>query len=62
MNELLVRLSQQYPGDLGIFAPFLLNTFTLQPGEAIFLDANLPHAYLSGDCIEAMACSDNVSL
>ena len=32
----------------------------LQPGEAMFLKANLPHAYLSGDCVECMACSDNV--
>ena len=29
-------------------------------GEAMFLGPNLPHAYLSGDCIECMACSDNV--
>lgn len=29
-------------------------------GEAIFLSANEPHAYLDGDCIECMACSDNV--
>ena len=26
----------------------------------MFLKANLPHAYLSGDCVECMACSDNV--
>ena len=26
----------------------------------MFLRANLPHAYLSGDCVECMACSDNV--
>ena len=32
----------------------------MQPGEAIFLPANEPHAYLSGDCMEVMACSDNV--
>ena len=34
--------------------------FIIQPGEAMFLRANLPHAYLSGDCVECMACSDNV--
>ena len=32
----------------------------LQPGEAVFLAANEPHAYLSGDLAECMACSDNV--
>lgn len=32
----------------------------MEPGQAIFLPAKEPHAYLSGDCIECMACSDNV--
>lgn len=26
--------------------------FAVQPGEAIFLPANEPHAYIAGDCIE----------
>ena len=26
----------------------------------MFLGPNLIHAYLSGDCVECMACSDNV--
>lgn len=50
----------RYPGDVGVVAPYLLNTIVLRPGEAIFLAANEPHAYLSGDCVEVMACSDNV--
>jgi mannose-6-phosphate isomerase len=32
----------------------------LKPGEAIFLAANEPHAYLYGDIVECMACSNNV--
>ena len=60
VDALILRLHSQYPGDVGLFAPFLLNAFELQPGEAIFLGANEPHAYLDGDCVEAMACSDNV--
>jgi len=32
----------------------------LEPGQAIFLAANEPHAYLSGDIVECMACSNNV--
>lgn len=59
-ETLVLRLSQQYPGDVGAFCPFLLNLFTLQPGQALFLGPNLPHAYLSGNCMECMACSDNV--
>ncbi|KRX86656.1 Mannose-6-phosphate isomerase, partial [Trichinella pseudospiralis] len=57
--SLLSRLSSSYPGDVGCWAPFFFNHFTLQPGEAVFLGPGEPHAYLYGDCIECMACSDN---
>ncbi|KAK5969556.1 hypothetical protein GCK32_007395 [Trichostrongylus colubriformis] len=60
LDELIIRLDKEYPGgDVGVFAPLLLNHFTLKPGEATFLGPNQPHAYLSGDCVECMACSDN---
>ncbi|XP_065133476.1 mannose-6-phosphate isomerase isoform X3 [Paramisgurnus dabryanus] len=58
-GELLLRLHSQYPGDIGCFSIYFLNRIVLQPGEAMFLGANEPHAYLSGDCVECMACSDN---
>ncbi|XP_074153054.1 mannose-6-phosphate isomerase isoform X2 [Sminthopsis crassicaudata] len=58
-GELLLKLHEQYPGDIGCFVIYFLNMIVLQPGEAIFLAANEPHAYLSGDCVECMACSDN---
>ena len=57
---LLPRLQQQYPDDIGIFCPFLLNCFSAPPFASLFLPANEPHAYLSGDIVECMACSDNV--
>lgn len=60
LDALICRLNQQYPSDVGVFAPLFLNYVKLSPGDAMFLDANEPHAYLSGDCIECMACSDNV--
>mmetsp|Transcript_23619 Transcript_23619/g.28918 ORF Transcript_23619/g.28918 Transcript_23619/m.28918 type:complete len:370 (+) Transcript_23619:152-1261(+) len=60
VNELVIRLNKTYPCDVGIFGVFILNCFKLNKGEGIFLEANLPHAYLSGDCLETMACSDNV--
>lgn len=59
-DAVALRLSSQFPNDVGIFAPYLLNLLRLAPGEAVFLGANEPHAYLSGDCVEVMACSDNV--
>ncbi|KAF4032331.1 Phosphomannose isomerase type I [Phytophthora infestans] len=60
LEKLVLRLDDEYPGDIGCFCPFLLNYITLEPGEAMFLGANEPHAYLFGDCMECMACSDNV--
>lgn len=60
IQDLFIKTATQYPGDIGCFCLFFLNYLKLKPGEAIFLAANEPHAYLSGDCIESMACSDNV--
>ncbi|WP_237668842.1 mannose-6-phosphate isomerase, class I [Vibrio sp. V39_P1S14PM300] len=57
---LILELADQYPGDIGLFAPLMLNVLTLQPGEAMFLDARTPHAYLKGTGLEIMANSDNV--
>lgn len=57
---LILELAEQYPGDIGLFAPLMLNVLTLQPGEAMYLDARTPHAYLKGTGLEIMANSDNV--
>ena len=46
--DLVLRLDSQFPGDVGIFCTFLLNYVHLKPGEAIFLGAGEPHAYISG--------------
>lgn len=48
INGLVKRLNEQFPQDVGCFCVFVLNFMTLNPGEAIFLAANLPHAYISG--------------
>ncbi len=58
--QLILTLTQQYPNDVGLFAPLLLNVITLKPGEAMFLDARTPHAYIRGTGLEIMANSDNV--
>ncbi|KAL7141697.1 hypothetical protein ABFS83_08G070800 [Erythranthe nasuta] len=59
-EELVLRLERQYPGDIGVIAGFLFNYVKLNPGEALYLGANEPHAYIHGECIECMATSDNV--
>ncbi len=46
--ELALRLNSQFPGDIGVFCAFILNHLVLKPGEAIFLAAGEPHAYVSG--------------
>ncbi|MVO85837.1 mannose-6-phosphate isomerase, class I [Streptomyces sp. p1417] len=53
-------IARDYPGDPGVIAAMLLNHVRLQPGEALFLGAGVPHAYLEGLGVEIMANSDNV--
>jgi mannose-6-phosphate isomerase len=60
INNLILRLNNDFPSDRGIFCPLLLNYLQLNEGDGFFMGANEPHAYISGDCIECMAISDNV--
>ncbi|CAE6448582.1 unnamed protein product [Rhizoctonia solani] len=46
--DLAQTLAKQYPGDVGVFCVFLLNVVKLNPGEAMFLQADEPHAYITG--------------
>lgn len=59
-EQLVLRLEKQYPDDVGVLSAFFFNYIKLAPGEALYLDANEPHAYLYGECVECMATSDNV--
>jgi mannose-6-phosphate isomerase len=56
----VLELGEAYPGDAGVLAAVLLNRIVLHPGEAIYLPAGNPHAYLRGTGIEILANSDNV--
>ncbi|KAI0944196.1 hypothetical protein AcW1_001956 [Taiwanofungus camphoratus] len=59
--RLLVKVEQQYPGDVGALATvFFMNLVKLRRGEAVYIGADEVHAYLAGDIIECMAVSDNV--
>ncbi|MGF1736035.1 mannose-6-phosphate isomerase, class I [Photobacterium satsumensis] len=58
--ELIAAFAKEYPSDVGLFAPLMLNVIELEAGEAMYLDAETPHAYLEGTGIEVMASSDNV--
>jgi mannose-6-phosphate isomerase len=54
------RLRDLYPGDVGVFAPLILNHVVLEPGEALYVAPGQLHAYLKGEALELMANSDNV--
>ncbi|MCP4660773.1 MAG: mannose-6-phosphate isomerase, class I [bacterium] len=56
----ILRLAERFPGDHGALAPLLLNLRKLRPGEAVFTDSGILHAYLSGVGVELMVSSDNV--
>ena len=56
----VLRLNQQFPDDPGAMSPLFLNYLLIAPGESFFMAANEPHAYVAGEIIECMACSDNV--
>ncbi len=60
IDRIVTELGKAYPGDPGVVTALLLNPVTLQPGEAMFVPAQMPHAYLSGLGVEIMANSDNV--
>ncbi|MDW3056457.1 mannose-6-phosphate isomerase, class I [Vibrio sp. 1978] len=54
------NFAEHYLGDNGLLAPLFLNIVELKPGEAMFLHAETPHAYVQGTALEIMASSDNV--
>uniref|UniRef100_A0A182SBB7 mannose-6-phosphate isomerase n=1 Tax=Anopheles maculatus TaxID=74869 RepID=A0A182SBB7_9DIPT len=60
LRDLFCRLYADFGCDVGVLSIYFLNYLRLKPGQAIYLAANVPHAYLDGDCVECMACSDNV--
>ncbi|XP_059471991.1 mannose-6-phosphate isomerase [Neocloeon triangulifer] len=60
LADLLEKLHSHFPGDVGCLSVYFLQDYEMAPGEAAFLPANLIHAYIEGECIELMACSDNV--
>jgi mannose-6-phosphate isomerase len=57
---MLDDLCGRYPDDPGVLVTPLLNYVALEPGEAMFVDAGVVHAYGAGIALEIMASSDNV--
>ncbi|MBN1892868.1 hypothetical protein JW906_00155, partial [bacterium] len=60
-EALFLALCDRYPAsDAGLACLFLMNRIDLTSGQAVFLPAGIPHAYLKGNLVECMANSDNV--
>lgn len=60
-EELFLEMRQKHKGpDVGLLSLLLYNIIELDEGQAVYLDAGIPHAYLKGNIIECMANSDNV--
>ncbi|EGT39417.1 hypothetical protein CAEBREN_23243 [Caenorhabditis brenneri] len=57
--EVIKKMSVDFPNDIGIFSPLFLNHMILQPGECCYYAAEELHAYLSGECVECVGCSNN---
>ena len=56
----MIKLNEEYPGDIGVLSPLFLNIVRLEPQQAMYLPAGELHGYLKGVGIELMANSDNV--
>ena len=48
LGRLFIRIYREFPGDVGCFIIYFLNHVVLEPGEAVYLAPNMPHAYLYG--------------
>jgi len=59
-EEQFISQYQLFGEDVGLLSFFFFNIIKLDPGQAIFTDAGVPHAYIKGNIIECMANSDNV--
>ncbi len=61
----IAKLFDNNKGEIGdidraVFSIYFFNIVKVNPGEAVFQGAGIPHAYLEGQCMELMANSDNV--
>jgi mannose-6-phosphate isomerase len=52
--------AESFPGDPGVLIAVLLDHDVLMAGEAVYLPAGSPHAYIRGFGLEVMTASDNV--
>ena len=54
------KLAEEYPEDPALLIVPMMKIHILKPGQALFLNPGVLHAYLEGVAIEIMGSSDNV--
>jgi mannose-6-phosphate isomerase len=59
-KEIALQVINLYGEDPGLLAPFMMQVLHLEPGQAIYLEPGVMHAYVSGYGIELMTNSDNI--
>ncbi|MCH9800671.1 MAG: mannose-6-phosphate isomerase, class I [Actinomycetia bacterium] len=59
-QEALAAVAQHFGADPGVAVAALLQPQLLQPGDAAYVPAGVPHAYVHGLGVEVMRNSDNV--
>ncbi|HKL58112.1 MAG TPA: mannose-6-phosphate isomerase, class I, partial [Sphaerochaeta sp.] len=57
-REIALQIASESPDDPNLFAPYLLNIVELEPGQAIYLEPCLVHAYVHGNSLALTNNSD----
>ena len=60
LKGIVLAAHEDYPDDIGLVFPLLMNIVHLQDGEALYLKPDTMHAYVRGNAVELMDASDNV--
>ncbi len=58
--EALTIVARDYPGDPGVLVAAIMDQLVMTEGEAVYVEAGVVHAYVSGTGVEVMTASDNV--
>lgn len=55
----MLEFMDAFPDDMGAMSPLILNLFSLEPGQGLYIAPGEPHAYFRGAAVELEASSDN---
>ncbi len=58
--EALTIVARDYPGDPGVLVASIMGQLVMSEGEAVYVEAGVVHAYITGIGVEVMTASDNV--